>query len=204
MNRLAPVHFAIATALTALPQVAMAHTGHGTSGLFEGLAHPLGLDHLLAMFAVGVWSVAALPLARVWQGPLCFCLAMVVGALLGVAGIGLPFVEQGIALSVVLFGVLLVVASRAGSVASPAAPGLLLVASAASLHGLAHGAEAPAGDFTAYALGFMLTTLVLQGAGVATALGVRRWLADRDRLAFRGVGLTLGVSGVVLLGQLAA
>jgi urease accessory protein len=188
-------------ALTGLTGVAEAHTGHGTHGLTAGLLHPLGADHLLAMLAVGVWSVAALPGARIWQGPLCFCLAMSLGALVGAAGVGLPFVEQGIALSVALLGVLL---GFAGSGRAHAVSGLLLVGAAAALHGLAHGAEAPAGGFAPYAAGFLATTLVLHAAGVVVALSLRHWLLERSRPAFQGLGAAFGVAGLVLLGQLAA
>ncbi|HAZ61842.1 MAG TPA: urease accessory protein UreJ [Gammaproteobacteria bacterium] len=188
-------------ALTGAAGMAQAHTGHGTHGLVDGLLHPLGADHLLAMLAVGVWSVVALPAARIWQGPACFVVALLLGALFGVAGLGMPLVEQGIALSVVLFGALLVLASRGGTLTTS---GLALVAAAAALHGLAHGAEAPVGDFAAYAAGFLGTTVTLHIAGVLTALSLQRWLADHGRLAFQGVGAALGVSGLVLLGQLAA
>src|SRR6056297_1396891 len=89
---------------------ALAHSGHGaTTGLIAGLAHPVfGLDHLLAMLAVGLWSGFVLP-RRFWLGAAVFMAAMVVGAALSWAGIALPFVEAGIVASVVLFG-----AARAG------------------------------------------------------------------------------------------
>src|SRR3990167_7106000 len=74
-------------------------TGHGAPSLMEGLAHPFGLDHLLAMVAVGVWSVSALPPGKAWQGPATFLLALVASAALGAAGVSLPFLEQGVALS---------------------------------------------------------------------------------------------------------
>ncbi len=201
MTRMNSGRLAALIALAGVAGMAQAHTGHGTHGLMDGLLHPLGADHLLAMLAVGVWSVVALPAARIWRGPACFVVALLLGALCGVAGLGMPLVEQGIALSVVLFGVLLVLASRGGTLA---APGLVLVAAAAALHGLAHGAEAPVGDFAAYAAGFLGTTITLHIAGVLTALSLQRWLADHGRLAFQGVGAALGISGLVLLGQLAA
>jgi urease accessory protein len=75
------------------------------------------------MVAVGVWSVSALPQGKAWQGPATFLLALVASAALGAAGVSLPFLEQGVALSVVLFGAMLVLA------AADAAPlGLGLVA----------------------------------------------------------------------------
>src|SRR3990167_5325965 len=128
---------AVAGLLTGLAGVAQAHPGHGATSLMEGLAHPFGLDHLLAMVAVGVWSVSALPPGKAWQGPATFLLALVASAALGAAGVSLPFLEQGVALSVVLFGAMLVLARQP----MPAAVGLGLGAAAASLHGRAHGAE---------------------------------------------------------------
>ena len=147
MKRLPKSLFTAALATTAL--AAQAHTGHGTHSLMEGLAHPFGLDHLLAMVAVGVWSVSALPQGKAWQGPATFLLALVASAALGAAGVSLPFLEQGVALSVVLFGAMLVLARQP----LPAALGLGLVAAAASLHGLAHGSETPETGFAGYAVG---------------------------------------------------
>jgi urease accessory protein len=140
MNTRIALRGTAALALALAAGTAAAHTGHGTESLFEGLAHPLGLDHLLAMVAVGVWSAAAFDGARRWLAPLTFLAAMTAAALLAMAGASLPFVEHGIALSVTLFGAMLAFPRRV-----PAVPGLALVAAAAALHGLAHGAELPAG-----------------------------------------------------------
>ncbi|WP_119352455.1 HupE/UreJ family protein [Azohydromonas sediminis] len=172
---------------------ASAHTGHGTGSLFQGLAHPLGLDHLLAMVAVGVWSAAAFDGARRWIAPLTFLAAMTAAALVAMAGLALPFVEHGIALSVAMFGAMLAFAKRV-----PAAPGLALVASAAALHGVAHGAELPAGASVAgYALGFLATTAALHAAGVGLGVALR----ERGAWIWRSAGALLGVAGVVLLAQ---
>ncbi|MDO9160682.1 MAG: HupE/UreJ family protein [Burkholderiaceae bacterium] len=191
---------ALFTALTALSGAAQAHTGHGTHSLMEGLAHPFGLDHLLAMLAVGVWSVSALPQGKAWWGPATFLLALVASAALGAAGVTVPYLEQAIALSVVLFGAMLVLASRA----MPVALGLGLVAAASALHGLAHGAETPATGFAGYAAGFMLTTAVLHIVGVGVGLAIQRWLGQRRGAVLGGLGAALAAAGVVLFGQLAA
>jgi urease accessory protein len=191
---------ATAALLAGLAGAAQAHTGHGTHSLMEGLVHPFGLDHLLAMVAVGVWSVSALPQGKAWQGPATFLLALVASAALGAAGVSLPFLEQGVALSVVLFGAMLVLARQP----MPAAVGLGLVAAAASLHGLAHGAETPATGFAGYAAGFLLTTAALHVGGVVAGLGIRRALNERSGWALGGLGALLGASGLVLFGQLAA
>ncbi len=185
---------ALALATTA----AQAHTGHGTSSLLDGLSHPFGLDHLLAMVAVGVWSVRALPAHRTWHGPATFLLALVASAALGAMGVSVPLLEHLIALSVVLFGAMLVFSSRR----VPTSLGLGLVAVAAALHGLAHGAEAPASSFAAYALGFVATTAALHCGGVAAGLGIRQFLARKATWAMAGLGTLCSASGIYLFSQL--
>ena len=192
-----------AALMACLAGAAQAHTGHGTHSLMEGLAHPFGLDHLLAMVAVGVWSVSALPQGKAWWGPATFLLALVVSAALGASGVTVPYLEQAISLSVVLFGTMLVWANRAMPV-MPVALGLGLIAAASSLHGLAHGAETPDTGFAGYAAGFMLTTAVLHVGGVGVGMAIQRWLGARKGLVLGGMGAALGAAGVYLFGQLAA
>lgn len=191
----------IAAALLAgAASAAQAHTGHGTSSLFEGLVHPFGPDHLLAMVAVGVWSVSALPAGKAWWGPATFLLALVASAALGAAGVTVPYLEHAISLSVVLFGLMLVFASRA----MPVAVGLGLIAAASALHGLAHGSETPETGFAGYAVGFMLTTAVLHIGGVGIGMGIQRWLGARRGAVLGGLGALLSAAGLYLFGQLAA
>jgi len=178
--------------------LAQAHTGHGTTGVFEGLVHPFGLDHLLAMVAVGMWSVSALPASKAWWGPATFLLTLVLGAALGATGLTMPWLEQLISLSVVLFGVMLV-ASRQKM---PLALGLGLVALASSMHGLAHGAETPDTGFAGYAAGFLLTTATLHLGGVAAGLGIRRYLARTANWVITATGTLLGGAGLYLFSQL--
>lgn len=178
--------------------LAQAHTGHGTTGVFEGLVHPFGLDHLLAMVAVGMWSVSALPARKAWWGPATFLLTLVLGAALGAMGLTMPWLEQLVSLSVVLFGVMLV-ASRQKM---PLALGLGLVALASSMHGLAHGAETPDTGFAGYAAGFLLTTATLHLGGVAAGLGVRRYLARTANWVITATGTLLGGAGLYLFSQL--
>ncbi|MEW5965809.1 MAG: HupE/UreJ family protein [Pseudomonadota bacterium] len=189
---------AAAALMAGLAGAAQAHTGHGTYSLMEGVVHPFGLDHLLAMVAVGVWSVSALPAHKAWQGPATFLVALIVSAVLGAMGMTMPYLDQAVALSVVLFGAMLVLARR------PMPMGLGLVAAAASLHGLAHGAETPVTGFAGYAAGFLLTTAALHIGGMIAGLGIRRWLAERSGWALGGLGAGLGATGLVLFGQLAA
>ena len=190
----------VAVLMAGLAGAAQAHTGHGAHSLMEGLAHPFGLDHLLAMVAVGVWSVSALPAAKAWQGPAAFMAALAVSAARGTVGWSVPYLEHAVALSVVLFGFMLATARTP----MPAGWGLGLIAAAASLHGLAHGAEAPASGFGGYAAGFLLTTAMLHAGGVGMGLSIKRWLAHRRQAALTGLGVAMGGAGIYLLGQLAA
>jgi urease accessory protein len=184
-------HIGLATLLVLACGAAGAHTGHGTHGLAEGLAHPFGIDHLLAMLAVGVWSAAALPHGRRWWGPALFMAVLAGGAAAAAQGLALPRVESAIALSVAVFGVMLM-APRA----LPARAGLAAVAVAAALHGLAHGAELPTrASFSAYAAGFLLTTALLHGLGLALGQRLLGWRA----LARQGLGAAVGIAGLALL-----
>jgi len=198
MKLLAKSLFTAALATAAF--AAQAHTGHGTHSLMEGLVHPFGLDHLLAMVAVGVWSVTALPRDKAWQGPAAFLLALVASAALGTMGVTVPYLEHGVSLSVVLFGLMLIVATRP----MPSAIGLGLIAAASSLHGLAHGSETPETGFAGYAIGFLITTALLHIGGVGIGLAIKRRLGQRSGVALGGLGTALGAAGVYLFSQLAA
>jgi urease accessory protein len=197
MTNIRLVKASLFVAFSALSLSASAHTGHGTQSLMEGLVHPLGADHLLAMLAVGLWSVSALPASKVWQGPAMFLLALVLSAVMGAAGVSVPYLEHAIALSVVLFGLMLVLAAKP----VPKGFGLGLITVAASLHGLAHGAETPETGFAGYAVGFLLTTAVLHLSGVGIGLSLRRWMAERSVTALSGLGAVLGVAGLYLFSQ---
>lgn len=187
----------LAAGLLILAGSAQAHTGHGTSSLMSGLAHPLGLDHMLAMLAVGLWSVRALPAQRVWQGPALFMLALVAGATMGVLGFQFAMLEQLIALSIVLWGVLLATNMRN----VPGALGMCLVALSALAHGVAHGAEAPSASLASYGIGFLLSTAALHFSGVATGLALRKFFARQATTMVASLGSILGVTGAYLLGQ---
>jgi len=170
---------------------AFAHPGHGLLGWGAGLAHPFAVDHLLVMVAVGLWSAWALSARRSLLGPICFVGALLAGTTLALAGVSLPLVESGVALSVIAMGLLLSLALRA-------APGLGLgvIACAGLLHGYAHGAELPAAAGVArYVAGFVLSTCVLHAAGWLAARGLNRWQAPLRQ----GLGLLMGLSGLALL-----
>jgi len=186
---------------------AVAHPGHGAHDghtLAAGLAHPLAADHLLAVLAVGLWSVLALPKGKAWQGPALFLLALPLAAWAGLTGFMLPFMGWALALSVLLFGVLLLLAAARQRV--PAALGLGLVLLAGLLHGLSHGFAAPGAGLAVYGLGIMVATAAMHGAGMLVGLGVQRWLTERSRrVAVTGLGgALLAGGGVLLLGHFAA
>ena len=76
----------IAVAVTGFSPAAFAHVGdHSHLGLVAGLAHPFsGLDHMLAMVAVGLWA-SQLGRPAMWLMPLTFPAVMAIGAALGSA-----------------------------------------------------------------------------------------------------------------------
>lgn len=160
MRRLAPAFAAILLASLA-SSPALAHSGHAFT-FTAGLGHPLGgFDHLLAMALVGVWAAAVGAGLRVWAWPATFVAALTLGAVAGHEGVAAPGVETMIALSVVALGLL--VALR---VPASLALGMAVLAPLGFAHGLAHGAEAPAGSFLGYAAGFILATAALHAGGV--------------------------------------
>ena len=175
--------------LSGLAAPALAHPGHGSEGLMAGLAHPVGgLDHLLAMVAVGLWAAQQGGRA-LWAVPAAFVSMLLVGGLLGMAGIALPLVETGIVGSVILFGGLLLGAARL-----PVQAGMALVGVFALFHGYAHGAEMPqAASALTYALGFVLATALLHISGALAGLAARAqlWALRAGGAAITGAGLAL-------------
>lgn len=178
-----------------LPTLAFAHTGVGaTSGFLHGFGHPIsGLDHVLAMVTVGLFAFQ-LGGRALWLVPSAFVGLMAAGGALGLSGVAMPFVETGIALSVVVLGAAVALDLRA-----PVAVAAALVGFFALFHGHAHGAEMPedAGGL-AYALGFTLATALLHAAGIAAGFGLGR-LAGRARLLTRGAGALVSLAGIGFL-----
>jgi urease accessory protein len=200
MTALAPLSRALALAGTLLlPSVAWAHTGAGAAhGFGEGFAHPFGgLDHLLAMVTVGLFA-ATLGGRALWAVPLAFMGVMAAGGVLALAGVGLPAVELGIALSIVVLGL-----AVAAPLAWPLPAAMALVGAFALFHGHAHGTEMPAdASRLAYGAGFLAATGLLHLSGLALGLalgGAGRAVASRARLA-GGAAITL--AGVAVLGGL--
>lgn len=172
---------------------AQAHPGHGEQGFASGLVHPfMGLDHLLAMIAVGTWSCIALPSEKRIAGPLVFLAMLAAGALLApVVSISMAGVEIGVALSVALLGGLMLLGRNLNSAA-----GLFIVGAAALLHGMAHGNDLMSGRPAMAILGGMLLgSALLHGAGYAVGtqmLNAPRWVGG-------AMAAGLGVSGVAML-----
>ncbi|PWC36075.1 HupE/UreJ family protein [Azospirillum sp. TSO35-2] len=169
MNRLFSAGLAGALTVTlALP--AAAHPGHAADAMFlQGFLHPLsGIDHLLTMVAVGVWAAQNGGRA-VWLLPAAFVAMLAGGAALGMAGVELPAVEAGIAASVAVLGLLVALNKRV-----PVIAGMALVGAFAVLHGHAHGAEMPeAAQPLLYGLGFIVSTVLLHGVGIAIGMARR-------------------------------
>lgn len=181
---------AVAGAAALMASPALAHTGHFAQGFLPGLEHPVsGLDHVLAMLAVGLWSGFVLP-GRVWAGAATFMGAMIAGAGLSWAGVPLPLVEVWITLSVVAFG-LLTLMSRRGQPGALTGLSLTAIALFAIGHGHAHASEVTGGA-VAYMAGFLLTTAALHLTGIALARGVADGAVARMAQRLAGASITLG------------
>jgi urease accessory protein len=161
-------------------------------GFSSGFQHPLfGLDHLLAMLAVGIWG-AQMGGRRVWTLPMTFPLVMAFGGIAGMAGLYLPDVELGIALSVLVLGLAIAFAWR------PFEPvALLLIAVFAVFHGYAHGLELPdAVDPASYAAGFVIATGLIHVFGIGIGLLIGKLF---DGWISRGLGAAIAAGGVYFL-----
>jgi urease accessory protein len=183
----------VALSLAALASRALAHveTGQAT-GFLAGLAHPVsGLDHVLAMVAVGLWG-AQLGAPAIWLLPVTFPIVMALGGLLGLLGVPLPGVEVGIAASAILLGAAVMTERRLPLYAAAALVGFFAV-----FHGHAHGTELPPGQSgLLYSLGFVVATGCLHAVGIAIG-AIHRWPAGRIALRIAGGGV--GLAGVLFL-----
>ncbi|TSA52380.1 MAG: urease accessory protein UreJ [Nitrosomonadaceae bacterium] len=175
----------IALSAVTFCSIADAHPGH-TNGAMAGIIHPfLGLDHLLAMLAVGVWAAQLGGRAR-WLVPVSFVTLMALAGGIGMVGIVMPMIESGIATSVLLLGLLI-----AFSIKVTPAAGACIVSFFAVFHGYAHGVEMP--QFVTpwqYGSGFVLSTAALHGFGLLLGRSLHRrglWL--------RATGTLVAVSG---------
>lgn len=184
---------ATAASLLALSSTpAFAHTASVAehSSLLSGLTHPLvGVDHLLAMLAVGFWAAMQKNKLRL-QIPVVFMLVLIAGFMLGQTAFNLPIVEAGIATSVLMLGLLIATAARL-----PAAVALSLSGGFALFHGYAHGAEAAVSSMTLFAAGFLGSSLMLHLCGGIAANTVKTQLPALAKLA----GLAIAAAGATLL-----
>jgi urease accessory protein len=177
---------------------AQAHVEQGQAiGFVTGLEHPWsGLDHVLAMIAVGLWG-AQLGNPAIWVLPITFPMVMSLGAMMGLLGIPLPGIEVGIALSAILLGGMVL-----GEVKPKLYIAAIMVGFFAIFHGHAHGTELPPGQSgLLYSMGFVIATGVLHGIGILIGL-IHRWPAGR--LALRGAGAFIAAMGFFFLWQAVA
>jgi len=167
---------------------ALAHIidGSAAGGFLGGFSHPLfGLDHVVAMVAVGLWGAFLGPPA-IWLLPIAFPLVMAFGGAIAILGVPVPGVEIGIALSAIVLGGMIALAAR-----PPLMGAALIVAAFAIFHGHAHGAELPPGtDAVSFSVGFVMATGLLHLTGIAFGL-LTRWPAGRIGVRAAGIGIAL-------------
>lgn len=183
--------FLTAIFLLVTSSAAFAHPGHNVSGFASGLLHPFsGLDHLLAIVAVGLWAAQGGGL-KVWLLPATFMTTLAVGTGIALSYQSLPLVETGIATTVLALGLLIALALRF--------PVMLSVAVAALfglLHGYAHGLELPeSATPSAYALGFLAATAALHLSGITAGILTR----NRYAILARSLGIVIAASGAWML-----
>lgn len=180
---------------------AQAHALDGAGGLAGGLAHPfIGLDHLLAMIAVGLWAAqwggqasGQVAWRAAWQIPLGFVTVMAAGFGLARLGLAMPLVEPMIVVSVAVMGLVV-----AGAVRLPLVASIALVSAFAVFHGFAHGVEMPPGSPAGvYAAGFVLATAALHLLGLGLGLAFRQ----RPVMTRLGGG-AIALTGMALMGGL--
>ncbi|WP_417837266.1 HupE/UreJ family protein [Thalassospira tepidiphila] len=189
-----PLYAFALSVLVATP--ALAHTGAGSvSGFASGFSHPMGgLDHLLAMIAVGVLAAQQGGKA-VWLLPVSFVAMMVVGGALGIAGVAMPFVELGIVGSVIVLGAVIALGKHMPTGAAMALVGVLAV-----FHGHAHGTEMPIdASGVEYGLGFALATSILHAVGLGLGFGAKKVAEKIAPVAVRIGGGMIAAAGVALL-----
>jgi urease accessory protein len=189
---------ALVAVLSLLAAAAQAHTesSGGGFGFFTGFRHPLsGLDHLLAMLAVGMWG-AQLGMPALWVLPVAFPLVMALGGVLGIVGFPLPGVEPAIALSVVLLGAMIAIGAR-----PPLPVAGTLVAFFAIFHGYAHGRELPVqANPVDYSAGFVLATGCIHLAGIGIGMVTK---LPHGASLLRAGGAAITLAGCVIAWRLA-
>ena len=186
MKRAAVTTFAIFFIFA--PAAALAHPGHdGAGGLVNGFFHPVtGIDHVLAMIAVGVLA-AQYGGRALWLVPMSFLVAMAAAGAVGMAGIPVQIVEAGIGLSVVVLGLMI-----AFQIKPPTLVAMMVVGFFALVHGYAHGSEMPNGPAgLSFAAGFLFSTALLLSAGVGLGLLLQRRTLSRRLIQASGGAIAL-------------
>ncbi|WP_404400357.1 HupE/UreJ family protein [Pelagibacterium halotolerans] len=184
-----------ALAVFAATAPAFAHLDPATHGAFAaGFSHPLfGLDHILAMVAVGLWA-ASIGGRALWTVPLAFVAMMAVGFGAAIAGMPLPFVEPVILASVIFIGIMIALALPIPTVGVSG-----IVAFFALFHGHAHGGELGAAGALDFALGFILATALLHAAGIAMGVAIAGLMKGAyGRTIMRVAGMLTGLGGLWL------
>jgi urease accessory protein len=183
----------IAVTVLLCARLVEAHIQKGeAAGFLSGVRHPIsGLDHALAMIAVGLWG-AQLGAPAIWLFPVAFPMVMALGGMMALMGIPLPGAEVGIAASAILLGAAVMFESR---------PRLLIAASLvgffAIFHGYAHGTELPPGQSgLLYSIGFVIATGCLHGVGITIGL-IHRWGWGQKVVRFAGAGMA--VAGLLFM-----
>ena len=167
---------------------AFAHPQQGEAvGFLTGFRHPIsGLDHVLAMVAVGLWG-AQLGSPAIWLLPVAFPMVMAMGGMLGLMGVPLPGIEYGIAFSAILLGAAVMFEIR-----PPLAVAAALVGFFAIFHGHAHGTELPPGQSALlYSMGFVIATGCLHAVGISIG-AVHRWGWGKRLVRFAGAIVAVG------------
>ena len=176
------------------PALALAHIGQGdiSGGFLAGLEHPVfGLDHVVAMVAVGIWG-AQLRAPAIWVLPVTFPLVMSFGGILGGLGVPIPGIEIGIAVSAIVLGAMIALAAR-----PPLWVAGLIVAVFAIFHGYAHGAELPeSANAISFAMGFVIATGSLHALGILIGV-INKWKAGERGL--RAIGVLISLCGAYFL-----
>jgi urease accessory protein len=188
--------FLIAIILLGSSSMAFAHPGHSVSGFAAGLMHPFsGLDHLLAMVAVGLWAAQGSTKKRggkrIWLLPATFMTMLATGAAIATQWQSLPLVEAGVATSVLALGLLIALSMQLPMMSSVAITALFGL-----FHGYAHGLELPQSAAPAeYALGFLAATAALHLCGITAGVVTRQ----HDALLSKMLGIVIAANGAYLL-----
>jgi len=189
-----PAQWFLIAYFLAFPTLVFAHVGQGdvSGGFVAGLEHPvMGLDHVVAMVAVGIWG-AQLRAPAIWVLPVTFPLVMSFGGVLGGLGVPIPGIEIGIAVSAIVLGAMVAFAAR-----PPLWAAAIIVGIFAIFHGYAHGAELPeSANAISYAMGFVVATGCLHALGILIGV-INKWRAGTRVL--RAGGVLIALCGVYFL-----